>query len=128
MAIKKIFTPEAPAPIGPYSQAILIDGKFLFTAGQIPIDPATGNVIEGDIKDQTRQVLKNLEAVLKAGGASMKSVVKATVFLTDMHEFSAMNEVYSEFLDEASPARSTIEVSNLPRNVHVEIEVVAIVG
>jgi len=127
MNIKKILTEKAPAPIGPYSQAILVDGTFLYTAGQIPLDPVTGKLIEGDIKVQTRQALKNLEAILIAGGASFASVIKTTVFLKDMNEFAAMNDVYAEFLGAASPARSTVEVARLPRDVRVEIEVLAVV-
>jgi 2-iminobutanoate/2-iminopropanoate deaminase len=125
--IEKILTEKAPAPIGPYSQAILVDGKFLYTAGQIPLDPTNGKLIEGDIKEQTRQIIKNLEAILIAGGASFASVIKTTVFLKDMNEFAAMNEVYAEFFGAASPARSTVEVARLPRDVHIEIEVVAVV-
>ncbi len=125
MALKKIHTPHAPNPIGPYSQAIVVDGKFVYTAGQVAIDPATNQVIEGDVKAQTRQVLKNIEAVLKAAGSSLNSVVKTTVFLKDLNDFAAMNEVYAEFLSAASPARSTVEVARLPRDVKVEIEAVA---
>jgi len=127
MNIKKILTEKAPSPIGPYSQAILVDGKFLYTAGQISIDPVNGKLIEGDIKVQTRQVLKNLEAVLIAGGASLKSVIKTTVFLKNMNDFAVMNEVYAEFLGDASPARSAVEVARLPRDVNIEIEAVALV-
>jgi 2-iminobutanoate/2-iminopropanoate deaminase len=127
MNIKKILTEKAPAPIGPYSQAILVDGKFLYTAGQGPMDPVTGKIVEGDIKEQTRQVMKNLEAILSAGGASFASVVKTTVFLKDMNEFAAMNEVYDEFLGTAAPARSTIEAARLPRDMRVEIEAIAVV-
>jgi 2-iminobutanoate/2-iminopropanoate deaminase len=125
--IKKIFTDKAPQPIGPYSQAVLADGKYLFTAGQGPMDPLTGKITEGDIKAQTRQTLKNLEAILTAGGASLSSVVKTTVFLKDMNEFAAMNEIYAEFLGAASPARSTIEAARLPRDIRVEIEAIAII-
>jgi 2-iminobutanoate/2-iminopropanoate deaminase len=125
--IKKILTVNAPAPIGPYSQAVIVDGKFLYTAGQIAIDPANGKLDEGDIKTQTRRVLKNLEAVLIAGGTSLKSVIKTTVFLKNMNDFAAMNEVYAEFLGDASPARSAVEVARLPRDVRIEIEAVAIV-
>ncbi|MGA3288192.1 MAG: RidA family protein [Bacteroidota bacterium] len=125
--IQKIITDKAPAPIGPYSQAILADGKFLYLAGQIPIDPISGKMVEGDVKLQTRQVLKNIEAVLLAAGASFQSVVKTTVFLKDMNDFAAMNEVYSEFLSTSAPARSTIEVVRLPRDARVEIEAVAVV-
>jgi len=127
MILKKILTDKAPAPIGPYSQAILGEGKFLYTAGQIPIDPGTGTIVEGDIKVQTRQVLKNLEAVLLAGGSSLNHVVKTTVFLKDMNDFAAMNEVYGEFFHTAAPARSTVEVARLPRDVRIEIETVALV-
>jgi 2-iminobutanoate/2-iminopropanoate deaminase len=127
MSIKKILTDKAPAPIGPYSQAILVDEKFLYTAGQGPMDPATGKIVEGDIKEQTRQVMKNLEAILIAGGASFASVVKTTVFLKDMNEFAAMNEVYAEYLGTSAPARSTIEAARLPRDIRVEIEVLAII-
>ena len=127
MSIRKILTEKAPAPIGPYSQAILVDGKFLYTAGQGPMDPSTGKIVEGDIKKQTRQVMKNLEAILLAGGASLASVVKTTVFLKDMNEFASMNEVYAEFLGTAAPARSTIEAARLPRDIRVEIEAIALV-
>lgn len=128
MPVKRILTDKAPAPIGPYSQAVAVDGKFLYTAGQVAIDPATGNVVEGDIKVQTRQVLKNLEAILKAGGSSLKSVVKTTVFLKDMNEFGSMNEVYGEFFSVSAPARSTVQVSRLPKDVKVEIEAIALIG
>jgi 2-iminobutanoate/2-iminopropanoate deaminase len=125
--IQKILTEKAPAPIGPYSQAVLVDDKFLYTAGQGPMDPITGRIVEGDIKEQTRQVMKNLEAILLAGGASLASVVKTTVFLKDMNEFATMNEVYAEFLGAAAPARSTVEAARLPRDIRVEIEAVAVV-
>ena len=127
MNIKKILTKQAPAPIGPYSQAILAEGKFIYTAGQGPMDPATGKIVEGDIKEQTRQVMKNLDAILRAGGASLSSVIKTTVFLKDMNEFAPMNDVYAEFLGTAAPARSTIEAARLPRDIRVEIEAIAIV-
>jgi 2-iminobutanoate/2-iminopropanoate deaminase len=127
MNIKKILTDKAPAPIGPYSQAILAEGKFLYTAGQGPMDPVTGKIVDGGIKEQTRQVMKNLAAVLLAGGSSYASVVKTTVFLKDMNEFASMNEVYAEFLGASAPARSTIEAARLPRDIRVEIEAIAIV-
>jgi 2-iminobutanoate/2-iminopropanoate deaminase len=127
MSTKKIVTENAPAPIGPYSQAILVDEKFLFISGQAPLDPATGKIAEGGIKEQTRQVMKNLEAILAAGGTSCASIVKTTVFLKDMNEFAAMNEVYGEFLGAAAPARSTIEAARLPRDIRVEIEAIAVV-
>jgi 2-iminobutanoate/2-iminopropanoate deaminase len=127
MALQRITTDKAPNPIGPYSQAVLVDNKFLYTAGQIAIDPATGQIVEGDIKAQTRQALKNLEAILKAGGASLATVFKTTVFLNDMNEFAAMNEVYTDFFSESKPARSTVEVARLPKDVKVEIEAIALV-
>jgi 2-iminobutanoate/2-iminopropanoate deaminase len=117
----------APAAIGPYSQAI-IAGGFLFTAGQIPLDPVTVQVVEGDIVPQTRRVLENLQAVLAAAGASWKDVVKTTVFLQDMADFPRMNEVYSAVMGDARPARSTVQVAALPRGVKVEIELVAHLG
>lgn len=127
MALQKIISDNAPKPIGPYSQAILVDGKFLYVSGTVPIVPNTGTVVEGDIKAQTRQVMKNLEQVLKAGGATFGNVFKTTVFLKDMNEFSAMNEVYAEFLGAAAPARSTVEVARLPRDVRIEIEAIALI-
>jgi 2-iminobutanoate/2-iminopropanoate deaminase len=124
---QKVFTDKAPKPIGPYSQGIIVDGRFVYTAGQVAIDPATNQVVDGDIKVQTRQVLKNIDAVLKAAGASMNSVVKTTVFLKDFNDFAAMNEVYGEFLSVSSPARSTVEVGRLPKDMKVEIEAVAVI-
>ncbi len=125
MSLKKISTDKAPKPIGPYSQAIVVDGKSVYTAGQVAIDPATNQLVEGDIKAQTRQVLKNIEEVLKAAGSSMNSVFKTTVFLKDFDDFAAMNEVYAEFFSRSAPARSTVEVARLPRDMRVEIEAVA---
>jgi 2-iminobutanoate/2-iminopropanoate deaminase len=122
-----VLTKSAPAPIGPYNQGIVASGSFVFAAGQVAIDPANGQVVQGDIKAQTRQVLKNLQAVLEKGGASLSSVVKTTVFLKDMNEFAAMNEVYGEFFQENPPARSTVEVARLPKDVKVEIEAIAVV-
>ena len=119
-----IYTKNAPEPIGPYSQGIASE-PYVFTAGQIAIDPKTGQLIHGDIMAQTRQVLNNVRAILEAGGASLESVVKTTVFLKDMNEFPAMNEVYVEFFKDSRPARSTVEVSRLPRDVNVEIEATA---
>jgi 2-iminobutanoate/2-iminopropanoate deaminase len=127
MALQKIISDSAPKPIGPYSQAVLVDGKFLYVSGTVPIVPSSGMVVEGDIKAQTRQVLKNLEQVLKSGGATFGNVFKTTVFLKDMNEFSAMNEVYAEFLGVAAPARSTVEVARLPRDVRIEIEAIALI-
>ena len=127
MPLQKILTQKAPAPIGPYSQAILVNGTFLYTAGQIPLDPATNALVEGDIKAQTRQVLRNLEEILRAGGASLSTVIKTTVFLKDMNDFAAMNEVYAEAFSGAAPARSAVEVARLPKDVRVEIEAIALV-
>jgi 2-iminobutanoate/2-iminopropanoate deaminase len=127
MGIQKILTEKAPKPIGPYSQGIIVDGKFVYTAGQVAIDPATNQLVEGDIKTQTRQVLKNVEAILKSAGASMNTVVKTTVFLKDFNDFGAMNEVYAEFFSGSAPARSTVEVARLPRDMKIEIEAVAII-
>jgi 2-iminobutanoate/2-iminopropanoate deaminase len=122
-----IKTPNAPAPIGPYNQAIKCEGPLLFTAGQIALDPQSGALVGEDIKSQTRQVLQNLKAVLIAGGATMESVVKTTVFLKDMGEFNLMNEVYAEYFTAAPPARSAVEVARLPKDVKVEIEAVALI-
>ena len=121
-----IQTDRAPQAIGPYSQAVKIDG-LVFLSGQIPIDPATGEFVPGGIKEQTRQVLKNLTAVLEAAGSSLDRVVKTTVFLLDMQEFGAMNEVYGEFFKVEPPARATVQAARLPRDARVEIEVIALV-
>jgi 2-iminobutanoate/2-iminopropanoate deaminase len=123
-----ISTPNAPAAIGPYSQGISAGGTFLFTAGQIPLDPASGQLVEGDIRVQTRRVMENLKAILTAGGSGLSAVVKTTVFLKDMGEFTAMNEVYATYFPQKPPARSTVEVARLPRDVRVEIEAVALTG
>jgi len=124
MKKQAIRTDGAPKAIGPYEQAIVANG-FIFTAGQIPLDPKTGNIVEGGIAAQTRQVLENLRAVLQAAGASMDSVVKATVFLKNMSDFAAMNEVYSEYFAASKPARSTVAVAELPRGALVEIDLCA---
>lgn len=124
MNIKPVQTDRAPAAIGPYSQAIIANG-FLFTAGQIALDPATGQVVTGDVKAQTERVLANLTAVLSAAGATWKNVVKTTVFLSDMKDFPLVNEVYGGVLGDARPARSTVQVAGLPRGVMVEIEAIA---
>ncbi|MDK2810747.1 MAG: 2-iminobutanoate/2-iminopropanoate deaminase [Petroclostridium sp.] len=121
-----VSTDKAPAAIGPYSQAIKV-GNMVFTSGQIPISPATGEVIQGDIKVQARQVLDNLQEVLKAAGTSMGNVVKTTVFLKDMNDFTAVNEVYAQYFTGSYPARSCIQVAKLPRDVGVEIEAVALI-
>lgn len=120
-------TDKAPKAIGPYSQAIKANG-FVFASGQIPLDPATMQVVEGGIREQTERVMKNLGAVLEAAGSSFESVVKTTVFLADLTDFAEMNEVYGGFFKEIPPARSTVEVSRLPRDVRVEIDLIALVG
>ena len=119
-----INTPNAPAAIGPYSQAIRA-GDFLFVSGQIPLNPSTGVLVEGDITDQTHRVLQNLDAILSAAGTSMASVVKTTVYLKDMAEFTAMNAVYGTYFPAPAPARATIQAAGLPRDVRVEIDLVA---
>jgi len=121
---KVISTPKAPAAIGPYSQAIQV-GNLIYTSGQIPIDPATGQLVEGGIKEQTRQSLSNIQAILQEAGLTMASVVKTTVFLADMADFAEMNSIYAEFFTEPYPARSAVAVKTLPKNALVEIEVVA---
>lgn len=121
---KVISTTKAPAAIGPYSQAIQV-GNLVYTSGQIPIDPATGNFVEGGIKEQTRQSLTNVKAILEETGLSMADVVKTTVFMADMNDFADMNSVYAEFFAEPYPARSAVAVKTLPKGALVEIEVVA---
>jgi 2-iminobutanoate/2-iminopropanoate deaminase len=120
-----VSTEQAPQAIGPYSQAVAAGG-FVFTSGQIPIDPKTGVFVEGGIAEQTRQVLSNLSEVLRAAGAELADVVKTTVYLADMNDFAAMNEVYAGFFGENPPARSTVEAARLPRDARVEIDAVAI--
>jgi 2-iminobutanoate/2-iminopropanoate deaminase len=120
-----IHTEHAPKAIGPYSQAIRV-GEFIFCAGQTPIDPATGNLADGNIEEQTRRVLQNLSEVLKAAGTSMERVVKTTVFLLDMNDFVRMNAVYAEFFPTNPPARSTVQVARLPKDARVEIELIAL--
>jgi 2-iminobutanoate/2-iminopropanoate deaminase len=123
---KIISTENAPGAIGPYSQAIKIK-DMIFCSGQIPIDPATGNFVSDDVAEQTEQVLKNLEAVLKAGGAGFENVVKTTVFLADMNDFAVMNEVYGRFFSDVKPARATVQAARLPRDARVEIDCIAVV-
>lgn len=123
--MKKIETTSAPGAIGPYSQAIEVNG-LVYTSGQLPIDPATGVFAEGGIKEQTRQSLKNLQAILVEAGSQLSNVVKTTVFLSDMNDFAAMNEVYAEFFAAPYPARSAVAVKTLPKNALVEIECVAV--
>jgi 2-iminobutanoate/2-iminopropanoate deaminase len=124
--VRIVHTENAPAAIGPYSQAV-VAGNFLFTAGQIPIDPATGQIVPGDVTAQTERVLRNLAAVLENAGASWSDVVKTTVYLQDMADFPRVNEVYGRMMGEARPARSTVQVAGLPRGVLVEIDAVAVV-
>lgn len=123
--IRSIASTHAPQAIGPYSQAV-IAGGFLFASGQIPLDPATMKVVEGDIKAQTERVLQNMAAVLEAGGSSFRRVVKTTVFLASMDDFAGMNEVYAQAFGDHRPARSTVAVRTLPKSVLVEIDVVAV--
>lgn len=121
-----IITAEAPAAIGPYSQAIRV-GNLVFASGQIPLHPQTGEVVGETAAEQARQVLRNLQAVLQAAGASLPDVVKTTIFLTDLGQFAAVNAVYAEFFPENPPARSTVQVAALPRGVQVEIEAIAVI-
>lgn len=123
MALKIVSTPEAPAAIGPYAQAVRT-GNLLFTSGQIPLTPA-GELVKGGIQEQTHQVLTNLRAVLAAEGSTFQNVVKATVFLKDMNQFAEFNSVYASYFGEHTPARSTVEVARLPKDVFVEIELIA---
>jgi 2-iminobutanoate/2-iminopropanoate deaminase len=119
-----ISSPGAPKAIGPYSQAVRA-GQLLFVSGQVPLDPATGQMVEGDIAAQTRRVFDNLAAVLKAGGRSFADVVRTTVFLADMNDFAAVNEVYGTYFTEPYPARATVQVARLPKDARVEIDVIA---
>jgi 2-iminobutanoate/2-iminopropanoate deaminase len=128
MSREVISTPNAPAAVGPYSQAIRVGNHLVFTAGQIAIDPSQGQLIEGDAAAQTRRVLTNLAAVLEAAGSALSQVVKTTVFLQDIRDFAAMNAVYAEFFPEKPPARSAVQVAALPLGALVEIEAVALVG
>ncbi len=123
-SIRAVQTDAAPRAIGPYSQAVIANG-FVFCSGQIPLDPETGAVVEGDVRAQTGRVMKNLAAVLAASGASFDRVVKTTIFLKDLSDFAAVNEVYGGYFTGAVPARATVEVSRLPRDVRVEIDMVA---
>jgi 2-iminobutanoate/2-iminopropanoate deaminase len=122
-----VATPAAPAAIGPYSQAVRA-GALLFVSGQIPLDPATGALIEGDIGAQTDRVFRNLAAILEAGGSSLDRVVRATVYLADLSDFAPMNEVYGTYFTEPAPARATIQAARLPRDARIEIDVIAEVG
>jgi 2-iminobutanoate/2-iminopropanoate deaminase len=120
-----VSSPDAPKAIGPYSQAVRA-GQLLFVSGQVPLDPATGEIVSGDIAAQTRRVFDNLGAVLKAGGRSFADVVRTTVFLADMNDFAAVNQVYGTYFSEPYPARATVQVARLPKDARVEIDVIAI--
>jgi len=117
-------TDKAPKAVGPYSQAV-VSGNFVFVSGQIPLDPETGKMVEGDIEEKTRRVLENVSAVLESVGLSLKNVVKVTVFITDLSNFEKVNKVYSKFFGDHKPARSFVEVSALPKGAEIEIEVIA---
>ena len=125
--MKKIInTSKAPAPIGPYNQAILVNG-ILYVSGQVPMDPSTGKLVEGDIKKETQQCMENLKAILEEAGMTFEEVVKASIFIKDMHQFAQINEVYGSYFDaDTAPARETVEVANLPRFVNIEISMIAI--
>ncbi len=122
-----VFTSEAPKPVGPYSQAIKL-GNWVFISGQLPINPKTGELIKGDIREATKVVLSNIEAILKASGASLSDVVKVTVYMRDVSKFSEFNEVYREFFPKDPPARSVVEVSRIPKDADLEVDVIAYVG
>ena len=126
MSARIVHTEQAPAAIGPYSQATVV-GNLVFTAGQIALDPATGQIVQGDVTAQTERVMRNLAAVLEAAGVSWKDVAKTTVYLQDMADFPRVNEVYGRMIGDARPARSTVQVSGLPRGVLVEIDAVAVI-
>jgi 2-iminobutanoate/2-iminopropanoate deaminase len=127
MGLKIVSTKNAPGAIGPYNQAVVTPQGLIYAAGQIPLDPATGEIVAGDITVQTRRVLENVKAILEAAGSGLDLVAKSTVFMKDLGEFAAMNGVYAEYFPQNPPARSTIEVARLPRDARVEIEVVAVV-
>jgi len=128
MARKIIQTDQAPAPVGPYNQAIAATGQLVFVAGQIPLDPTTGQIVGETVSEQTERAIANLKAILEAAGTTLQDVVKTTVFLADMNDFGAMNAVYAQHFDEATaPARACVEVSRLPKDVRVEIECIAVV-
>ncbi|HDJ97343.1 MAG: deaminase [Thermoprotei archaeon] len=125
MSKEIVFTEKAPRPIGPYSQAV-VAGGFIFGSGQIPIDPATGEIVEGDIEVQTQRVLENIKAVLEAAGSSLEKVVFVTVFLSDLSDYPRFNEVYAEYFGGSPPARTTVEVSRLPKGVKLEVNFIAL--
>ncbi|WP_457752412.1 RidA family protein [Thermococcus sp.] len=121
-----VFTEKAPRPIGPYSQGVLAEGRFLFVSGQIPIDPATGELVSGPIEEQAKRAIENLLAVVRAAGGSAENVVKVTVYIKDMSLYSRFNEVYERYFSTANPARAVVEVSELPKGVGIEIEAIAV--
>ncbi len=122
-----VYTNQAPAPVGPYSQAIRAQGSLIFVAGQIPLDPVTGEIVGADVVKQTEQAIANLAAILQAAGATLQHVVKTTVFLADMNDFGAMNAVYARyFAEDTAPARACVEVTRLPKDVRVEIDCIAL--
>ncbi len=127
MGKEAVLSPDAPAPIGPYSQAVRV-GNWVFLSGQIPVDPNTGEIVSGGIEAQTRQVLQNLQAVLTALGASLDSIVKTTIYMVDLSEFAPMNAVYETYFRPPYPARATVQVAQLPRGALVEIEAIAWIG
>ena len=124
MQKKVISTKYSPGAIGPYSQAVSFD-NLIFVSGQIPIDPVSGKVVKGDIREQTKQVLENVKEILEAGGTLMQNVLRTTIFLTNMDDYSAVNEAYAQYFPESAPARSTIQVNRLPRDVNIEIDAIA---
>ncbi len=125
MKKETVFTEKAPRPIGPYSQGVIAEGRFLFVSGQIPINPETGELVTGDIEKQARRAIENLLAVVRAAGGSAENVVKVTVYIRDMGEYSRFNEIYEEYFSKSKPARAVVEVSNLPKGVAVEIDAIA---
>jgi 2-iminobutanoate/2-iminopropanoate deaminase len=122
-----VSTESAPKALGPYSQAVRA-GQFLFVSGQVPIDPSTGELVDGDIADQTRRAFRNISEILAAGGATFQQVVRTTVYLADLGDFAAMNDVYATFFTPPQPARSTIQAARLPRNARIEVDVIAFLG
>lgn len=122
-----VYTEKAPKPVGPYSQAVCANG-WLFLSGQLPLDPFTGSLLEGDFKSKVRRVLENVKAIVEAAGGSLRDVVKVTVFLKDVSRFQEFNEIYAEYFPEEPPARSVVEVSNLPKGSDLEVDVVAYIG
>lgn len=129
MAREAIQTEKAPQAIGPYAQAVKVDcGKMIFCSGQIPLDPKTGQMVEGDIAAQTRQVMENLRAVLEAGGATFANVVRCNIFLADMDDFAVVNEIYGQYFPENPPSRATVQVARLPKDSRVEIDCIAVLA